>query len=298
MKCIICSSNKNHIIFNINNYKLYRCLNCGIVFLNPYPTKYELNSYYKKFNYETGFKNEKFIRNDAKRTLRNLYKLGYNKGLLLDIGCGAGFLLDEARKQGWRTLGIDSSFITTNYAKEKLHLNVIQKDIKDFNCKEKAKVITLIQVIEHITNPIEILNKIKNLLANKGILCISTPNIESILYSILQEDFNYLIPPEHVLYYAPETISKILKKVGFAPLKITTYSYSTDMAAIIKRIIKEKSSAIKNSVELELKDRAHNKSLIKKIKSLLFDGIFCKLTYPLLNLFNRGSMLEVYAIKE
>ena len=302
--CILCKNKKSQLLYTINGFDITRCNKCGFISTTPLPTKKQLDVLYKNFKFETGFVHEQFIRRDARRMLDNLKHLGKTKGNLLDLGCGAGFLLDEAQKIGWKTLGVDTASLPLKYAKEKLHVKVIKKDMYTFRSKTRFNAIVLSQVIEHLTTPYPILNKIKTLLADDGIVCISTPNITSHLAITLKEKFNYLIPPEHLLYFSPQTLTQILEKSGFTVVKIITYGYPEDFASIY-RLLKEK---LNNSSSLPSKHgektpKSKNQltkqhtSIIKKIKSYVFENIVRNSFYFLLNLGLKGSIIEIYVKK-
>ncbi len=304
--CILCSSTKKRNLYTINKYTVVSCDNCSLIFIVPWPSKKELEKLYGNYTFETGFLMEHLIRTDAKRTLKIIKKLGYKNSALLDIGCGAGFLLDEARKNGFDTIGVDTGKVAIDYAKKELKLNVMRKDFHEFTTKKKFQIITLIQVIEHITNPYPMLNKTKSLLDTNGIVCIATPNIDSWLYRVLKKRFNYLIPPEHVIYYSPKTLKLLLEKVGFTVIKTITYGYPEDVGAIY-RFLRERSKLERKqilhknpkTVSKEVLNKNNIKLLkLKQFKHYLFEDVIRNLAYPLLNLGLNGSMIEIYAKKK
>lgn len=298
-RCIICDNQEFITKFYKNKFKIVRCKECNFIFLNPFPNKENSDYfYYRNFNYNTGFSNESIIRSDSRRTLRNIEKLGYSNGPLLDIGCGAGFFLDEANKKGWQIAGIDMSKRLVKYASKHLKLSVINNDFKNYKfIPSYYKVITLIQTIEHITDPHQLLKKVHKILQPKGLLCISTPNIESYLARILKEDFNYMIPPEHVVFYSPFTLKTLLENVNFKIIKIITWGYPSDLALIIKRIIREnKLRQHKNDLQKRKKSTKVN-VVYKNLRNTIFEKLFCRIFYPILNFNYGGSILEIYAEK-
>lgn len=297
-KCVICDGVGFEKLFIKQNYQVVKCRSCNFTFINPIPNRNQLEAYYKNFNYKSGYLNETIIRQDSKQTLIGLKKLGFKDGLLFDAGCGAGFFLDEARKAGYKVQGIDVSKGAINYAKNMLKLNVINADL--LNCKyinNSFRIITLIQVIEHLIDPKPILRKIYKLLEHSGILYIATPNINSYLSKTLQKDFNYMIPPEHIGFYSKETLSKILSNVGFKIVKINTWGYSTDLVSIIKFLLIRKSNIQLKRIENKIEDQPKKLFNQKKLKYLLFDKLFCNIFYKLLNQNFGGSILEIYAQK-
>lgn len=293
-QCILCGKRKYQKIHTINSYSINRCTNCSLISTQPIPSQKKLDAYYRNFSFDDGFSFEKNLRIDAKRSLESLRRLGFRKGELLDIGCGAGFFMDEARKKGWNTTGIDTAKIPVNFARKKLKLNAIQKDFNLYITKQKFDIVSLQQVIEHLSNPNELLVKMKTLLTDNGAVCISTPNINSWLYKTLKERFNYFIPPEHLVYYSPETLKKILEKNGFEVINVTTYGYPMDLGGVYRALREGKNY---NVISQTTKKSKRKKKITEKqsIKNLIFENYICKYGYPLLNLFNKGSMIEIYA---
>ncbi|MBI3379910.1 class I SAM-dependent methyltransferase, partial [Candidatus Gottesmanbacteria bacterium] len=275
-KCVLCGGIKFRTLYKKFSYQVYICQFCDFIFIYPFPGKRQLEKYYKSFDYKTGFINENLIRKDSIRTLKNLEILGYSNKSLLDIGCGAGFFIDEARKRGWQVQGIDKSIITTKYARNKLKLKVINSDFIDYKFfNRKYKIITLLQVIEHLSNPRIMLEKIYNLLESSGILCIATPNIDSYLARALTSNFTYMIPPEHISFYSAVTLKRILESINFKIIKVDTWGYPSDLAAIIKSKIKKKISPRDNISRIP--NGINFKSSTKRFKSILFDSIFCQI---------------------
>lgn len=297
MSCIICNSQNIRILFFKNTYQFNKCSTCNFIFISPKPSSGIINSYYKKFTYDTGFKNEKVIRKDAKKTLQILAKL-INKGTLLDIGCGAGFFLDEARKSGWQIEGVDMSGVAVKYAKEKLSIPTKIGDFLKLEYMQKRyDVVVLNQVIEHLINPFPVLIKAIALLKQDGILLVATPNNNSVMSYVQKEKFNYVTPPEHILYFSPNNLKLLINKLNCKTLKIRTWSYPADFAGVGKYLFKGKDNMESQIVNTTNKNLVIKQSNMKKIKSWIYDGIISNMLYKLLNVQNHGSMLEIYAQK-
>lgn len=294
ISCLLCNSEDFHLLFPFKRYKILRCKNCRLVFVHPWPKKKDLEKLYKKYPHVDGFLHEQGIRRDARRTLQNVRKMGYTNGKLLDIGCGIGFFLGEAGKRGWETLGIDTATIPLKYARDTLRLHVIQKDFNTFQSKTKYDVIVIMQLIEHLVDPYPLLNKVNQLLTDNGIACFATPNIESVLFKVLKDKFTYLIPPEHVVYYGPDTLKRLLEKTGFTVVKTITYSYPENFGAIY-RFLREKQQDTKSNIVTSTPLK--NQIKIKNWKHLFFEDVIRKYGYRLLNIRLHGSMVEMYAKK-
>ncbi len=293
--CPICNSVSvmQHTI--INTYVIKRCSHCNYIFVDPRPKQKEIDNYYKNFDYKDADLSENRIRSDARISLKFISKYIKSTDTLLDLGCGRGYFMDEAKNQGWNTEGIDYSNKIVAYAREKLKLNVIKSDIYKFTSKNKYQLITMNQVIEHVLDIDKLLEKIVSLLEPGGFIYIATPNIQSASARVFGNEFEYLIPPEHINYFSIETLKKLLAKYNFRVLGASTWGYPENLAGIIKRILKPKKNErtlLSHSFPQKMLEQADNNN---SIKYFLFDKMFCQNTYKLLDLINAGINLQLIA---
>jgi 2-polyprenyl-3-methyl-5-hydroxy-6-metoxy-1,4-benzoquinol methylase len=298
-KCLLCKSDKNNRIYKIDNYYIVKCANCHLIYVDNY-RDIVINIVYKNFDYKSEA-TEKRIRRDAIHSLSNIRRYlevnDFNINIL-DVGCGRGYLLDEARYFNWITSGIDYSSYMVKYAKDVLKLNVIKGNINNYKSNNKFDIVVLNQVIEHLADPNMIVSKCRMLLKPKGLLYIATPNINSHLANIYKEKYEYFIPPEHIAYYSIDTLSKLLKNNGFTIKFINTWSYPENFAGLLKYLVKR--NITEHNVEKRLCDQKNSNIEfinIKRIKYLLFDNLISKMVYKILNLNNKGTNIEIIASK-
>jgi len=107
-----------------------------------------------------------------------------------------------------------------------------------------------------------------------------------------KKEFDYLIPPEHLSYFNKKTLNQILSTSGFKIIKFHTWSYPVDLAGVIKHVLGKKRNVNSNTYS---NIKTNN---IKSIKYFLFDRIFCKLFYKMLNFNDGGTMIGVLAQKQ
>ena len=182
IKCPFCDSD-NYIGINRNiESNLYRCNSCKTLFrkyfLPPF-TDYSSRYFVEDYKNQYGKTYEEDIDNLSKLARRRLDKLKQvkPKGKILDIGSAMGFFLNEAKKQGYETEGIEISKYAYDYSVNTLKLNVHNVSLLDFEYKEKEyDIITAWYVVEHIYNFEKVLDKILYSLKDDGILSFATPN--------------------------------------------------------------------------------------------------------------------------
>ena len=167
INCNLCNSNEYKLFKEIDGYRLVKCRNCGLVYLNPRPSQQEIKEKYSveyhikrllKGETKTAKEIEGRINKNIGRAEEIVSQFG-NKGKLLDIGCSDGFFITCLRRYGWDVSGVDISEWATEFARKKLELNVFTGTVEDIQYNEKYDIITMYHILEHFPNPIESFKK-------------------------------------------------------------------------------------------------------------------------------------------
>lgn len=224
--CPICNE-KNPIKFSHKNgFVIWKCLNCNLLWtpdisekiLNDFYSNSYFNSRSHIFGYNNYIEDEEILRINARYILSELSEFKNLKPKILDIGCAHGFLLDEARKLGWETQGLEFSSEAVNYAVNKLNLNVYKGSIMQVEFPENSfDIITIIGAIEHLADPIAAVRKINKILKPGGYFVITTINTKGAVRLF------ELKPPEHIFYFSAQNLSLLLEKENFKILKLSSY---------------------------------------------------------------------------
>jgi len=233
LKCIICGDGS--LVKRLKPFggTLVKCTECGLVFRNPRPS-YETTREYYKENYSNIFCEEKIKNYREKIFLPFLLDVIKDKGRgrLLDVGCGYGVFLNLAKNQGWEVFGVELSIDACQFAQNNLGLNVFCGDLKDAAFpKDHFDIVTLWNVLEHMTNPLEQLLEIKRILRNNSLLFIRLPNF---LFQEkarrIGESFDRLflgctnlsrkISVSHLYAFTPLSISNLLESTGFSTFSV------------------------------------------------------------------------------
>lgn len=144
-----------------------------------------------------------------------------DRGLLLDIGCSTGVLLDAARDQGWSTLGIEANPNLAAVAKEKGHEVTVGffPDVLPPGVKPAA--VTMLDVLEHAERPMDFLETVAARLPEGGRLLVQVPNLDS-LFIRLEGAANSNLDIGHWTYFTPKTLDAMLARAGFRALGTET----------------------------------------------------------------------------
>jgi 2-polyprenyl-3-methyl-5-hydroxy-6-metoxy-1,4-benzoquinol methylase len=144
-------------------------------------------------------------------------------GRLLDVGTHCGFFLRLARGMGWQLTGVEPSESSAAIGREAYQLEIKCGFLERLSlAPDSFDVVTLIDVLEHVPAPRQLLSEIHRLLAPGGVLFIKVPNARYNLlkYRVLRvmlrrSDFDIFDSREHVVHYTPETIERLLRALGF-----------------------------------------------------------------------------------
>jgi 2-polyprenyl-3-methyl-5-hydroxy-6-metoxy-1,4-benzoquinol methylase len=293
-KCNLCGSGSYSIVYKtysgdltneIKEYKItdhgivplriVKCKRCGLVYANPAPPENKLLDSYMDMVDELYIEEEEGRRLSAKSILNVLRKFK-KRGRILDVGCATGFLLDEARKDGWEPYGVELSKWAVEYAKRKFNLeNIFLGSLKEAQYPDNYfDVVVMKDSIEHLTDPKEMLIAIRHVLKSDGILCVNTPNINSLVSKILKAKW-WGVNQAHLYYFTRKTLCKMLSITGFVPVKTKSHARTFSLKYWIAKI------------------QTYNKTLYRIFMFLIERSIIRN------NLFsiNLGDQVEIYARK-
>ncbi len=209
---------------------LVRCPDCGLVAVSSHSEQDELNalygeSYYRSQNSrEIGYTNyiadEANIRRTARRRLRRLQR-HVRTGKLLDVGCATGFFLDEARRAGWSTAGLDVSGYAVQYARQQFGLDVQCGMLESVALPpESFDLVTMWDVIEHVADPARTIRRAGRLLREDGVITLATPDVDSVPARLAGSGWvGYKLSGEHVTFFSKRTLSQMLEDAGFTVLQ-------------------------------------------------------------------------------
>ena len=225
--CNICSTKDRKLIFEVERYniifKIQQCLNCGLVYLNPRPDSESIEKYYASmYDYDAFLRNSEQIRESDEKEIKFI-KRYRQSGNLLEIGCMYGFFLDEARKKGFNTYGVEISQKATEYARKNLGLNVYCGQLENNSFPGRFfDIVFLSHLIEHLEDPKMSLKIISRIIKDDGVLIIKCPNFNSLMSRINRKNWWWIAPPEHLYHFTAKTIKTLLDKTGFSQIEIQT----------------------------------------------------------------------------
>jgi SAM-dependent methyltransferase len=192
---------------------LYACRDCGTVYQPGLPHGEKLAELYRGMSDDAYLSEEPGRRETAGRVL-DLIQRHVPAGNLLDVGCGHGLLLDEARRRGFAVTGLELSQTAAAYARDVLELDVREQRVEDLQRPDGGfQVVVLADVIEHLDDPMTALDTCARLLAPGGALCVITPDPDSRTARLAGPRWWAYIPA-HTFLFPRRTLRELLEARG------------------------------------------------------------------------------------
>ncbi|MCZ7635916.1 MAG: class I SAM-dependent methyltransferase [Verrucomicrobia bacterium] len=201
----------------IEGTRLGFCENCGFLHVDPYPPAEYLARYYSGYEMPTPQAN---LAETARLLARNLDPAA----TVIDMGCGDGSFLQEMFALGFHSLvGFDQS---QGWA---VQLSAVSGDSSrqasgNFWRKPKdghiaGDAVVMVNVLEHVAEPLDLLRRIRRLLSSQGKLCVTVPNDFSPLQKGLSQVrgicHGLFVCRDHLNYFDFKTLENALTKTGF-----------------------------------------------------------------------------------
>lgn len=240
-------------------WPVVRCRNCSLVYTNPRPTIESLSLVYPRdySRYRPPRPTKKSIRWRlqqwalshhwnypphksslfgkisswpfflwTKYKRRNLDLFPWvGQGKLLDFGCGSGKYLQRMNQRGWQVTGMDISEQAVDVCRQLGYEAYVGTEPAQKFPAKSFDVVTLWHVLEHVPQPINILQQIHTILTENGQLILALPNIASPLARWFGKYWFAWELPRHLAHFDPDTITKMLEMTGFRVDKIFNQKY-------------------------------------------------------------------------
>ena len=128
---------------------------------------------------------------------------------LVDVGCGSGRFVQVARDVGYNATGIDA------YLPESCSSDNLQALTPDQLPPDHYQIVTLLNVAEHLTDPVALFISIRRILKSRGVFLLTCPYGDSIARQVYTAQWSHLALEEHLLFWNPANLTRVLRQVGF-----------------------------------------------------------------------------------
>ncbi|MEG6584985.1 class I SAM-dependent methyltransferase [Dendrosporobacter sp. 1207_IL3150] len=246
--CPCCDSHMKTMSFQKEQFCYFECVECETLYIDPRPTsdllkQYYVNSdryaYWNKYVFPATEKVRKqniYLPRVAKVIeLCHKYNVGLNS--LVEVGAGFGSFAEEMlHKQIFKEVSVIEPIAAFAHTCRNKGLQVIEEMIEDIPLKKgQINVLVAFELIEHLYSPSQFLHKCQYALADDGLLILTCPNVKGFEANVLRE-LSSTFAPEHLNYFHPKSISRLLERCGFDIVEIATPG-SLDAELVRNRVL-------------------------------------------------------------
>ena len=201
------------------------------------PTPEELKKYYAEKYYQEGMGSYnlnysqdelRYFKSKLEQRvafIKSHFSFNVARKNFLDVGCGEGYALSFFRENGWKVKGFDFSSAGIK-AKNPLCLDALETgDVfellrSEINANRTYEIVWLQNVLEHVIDPIDLLQSLRKLVSPNGIAVLTVPNDCSITQMALLDNNSidsafWVSPPDHLSYFDCESLKNITEFCGW-----------------------------------------------------------------------------------
>lgn len=161
-----------------------------------------------------------------------------SSGRLLDIGCSNGSFVRAASRVGWEACGLELESDSFELARSQ-GVTVYNSELSELDFPENSfSAVTMWQVIEHVHSPASLITEIARILKPGGVLAVSTPNIKSLGWRLLREDWGAVEPQVHLHLFQPSGLARLMNDCGLKTREVRTLDIQpVTMKSAVKKMI-------------------------------------------------------------
>jgi SAM-dependent methyltransferase len=218
--CVACGSTNARSVGTKNELEIVECRECATLY-TPFSPWYTSTYFYSCF-----YKNDEELSPPAFVTTRleeivSGFSPYRETNRLLDIGCGAGLLLEAAQKQGWNVQGLDVSSNAVKHVREQ-GFEVFEGELQEAGFpSQHFDVITAAELLEHLFEPRLLLQEVARLLRPGGLFWTTTPHARGLSARVLGLRWGCIWPPEHLQLFSVRGLKTLLSDSGFGEIRVS-----------------------------------------------------------------------------
>jgi SAM-dependent methyltransferase len=206
--CTICGAGELRLKFVKNGHDILQCKLCGVghaLARDFDPARYYTRAYFEG-DTDDGYANygqsEAVLRGEFAGLARKLSEEAPTGGPLLEIGCAYGFFLKEAQRY-WEVYGLEISTEAVDHCLASGLSNVRQGLAETAYFKElpQLQAVVMLDVIEHLPDPVGVLAACREKLIPGGVLLVTTGDFGSFFARLLGSRWRLMTPPQHLWFF-------------------------------------------------------------------------------------------------
>jgi SAM-dependent methyltransferase len=286
--CPACQGSASQPLGTKGGAPLQLCASCGTIYAGTRPPAEALDELYDHYYDRARFELHPVIAASLDRLARCVASFR-STNRWLDVGYGEGGLLTVVEQQGWCCHGTEVSPAALKYGHERGW--VVGADGSDDMRFPTGgfDVVTMIELIEHVTAPDEFFRSAARWLRPGGLLYLTTPNANSLNRRILGVDWSVISPPEHLTIWSPRGLGRALLRAGFRIERVRTEGLNpSELRVRVHAPPPGTPPVSRNQAGLALNEAFSRSPVRRRLKAAINQG---------LSLLRVGDSLKVWAIR-
>lgn len=218
------------------HYRMVTCNACGLVRSDPVASEELLATLYASSSFDYG-QEVRSIQATYGRALGWLEARSSRRESLLEIGCGNGFFLQQASRQGWGEVrGVEPSADAVAKAPPELDGTIVQDVMRvGLFSPESFDAVCLFQVLDHISHPVDLLEECLAVLRPGGHILALNHNVSAWSARMLGER-SPIVDIEHTYLYSPATMRSLFAKAGFVDPRVRSVRNTYSLAYLAQLV--------------------------------------------------------------
>jgi SAM-dependent methyltransferase len=246
VNCVVCGSGPARFKLRKGKVDILECPSCGLAFWVP-PDGFRAEdvydaAYFDGVDQSHGFSDYAGMEAAFRESFADrLARIGRPPagGRLLDVGAAFGFAVSEAQKIGWKATGLEISTAAARQAAD-----VTGGRVAVGNClatpfaSGSLDVVTMWDVLEHLTDPHQAIAEMSRLLRPGGQLVFTTTDVGSLVARLSGSRWHLYTLPEHLYFFTRRSLEILCEAHGFEVEKMSAESAYFCLGYLVERVRK------------------------------------------------------------
>lgn len=221
--------------------QLVQCTSCSLVFVNPrISTELSFKGYQDAID-ERHHKQDSFRITSFKSALKkinmvvDLFSRSEGPRTFLDVGCAGGAFPKAVKDLDFQVVGIEPSVYLSEHARKEYGIEVHAMTLEEYSRNGKLfDVVSLWDVLEHLSDPKQTLKKIYAMLPSDGLLILNLPMIDTLPARVMGLRWPFYLNV-HIYYFTMKTIETLLHETGYEIQGVRRYWQTLSLGYVLSR---------------------------------------------------------------
>ncbi|NNC80494.1 MAG: glycosyltransferase [Acidimicrobiales bacterium] len=256
LECIVCGSPRHRMVYpsnvpagtaaEIDEYActsnvisfhddIVKCERCNIVRSIWQLDQDDIVDAYEQTEDTTYTDQEEGRRELFSWVLERMERYSTDRRRLVEFGSHLGMFLDEAQKKGWEATGIEPSKWAVEHGRELYGVDLRQGTIESAEREEEPHdVAVMLDMLEHVTDPIAALISARDMVAYDGLVAVTTIDFSSVHARIRGKNWPWMIRP-HLWYFTPDSLVDVFERSGLEPVEWATVPRDFNLSYVVNK---------------------------------------------------------------